>query len=106
MKSEFAFKVFLVTTCLFIVYLYAFLVFSFYVPYVDLILFFGFIWAFVRGKEKEYISAHYLCGTAVLVILYFLLCMIFGECKKHTINRMLLYLLMMEERQLHRNLYM
>ena len=60
MKSEFAFKVFLVTTCLFIVYLYAFLVFSFYVPYVDLILFFGFIWAFVKAREgEEYISAHY-----------------------------------------------
>ena len=58
MKSEFAFKVFLVTTCLFIVYLYAFLVFSFYVPYVDLILFFGFIWAFVKAREgrKVYIG--------------------------------------------------
>lgn len=80
MKSEFAFKVFLVTTCLFIVYLYAFLVFSFYVPYVDLILFFGFIWAFVKAREgeKSIYRRITLCGTAVLVILYFLLCMIFG----------------------------
>ncbi|ANN30997.1 hypothetical protein A9498_04680 [Bacillus thuringiensis serovar coreanensis] len=73
MKSEFAFKVFLVTTCLFIVYLYAFLVFSFYVPYVDLILFFGFIWPFVKAREgeKSIYRRITLCGTAVLVILYF-----------------------------------
>ncbi|MBJ7987294.1 MULTISPECIES: hypothetical protein [Bacillus] len=73
MKSEFAFKIFLITTCLFIVYVYALLVFSFYVPYVDLILFVGFIWAFVKAREgeKSVYRRITLCGTVLLVILYF-----------------------------------
>lgn len=81
MKSEFAFKVFLVTTCLFIVYLYAFLVFSFYVPYVDLILFFGFIWAFVKAREgrRVYIGALPYAVQLFSLFCTFLSCMIFGE---------------------------
>ncbi|MDM5153532.1 hypothetical protein QUF88_06685 [Bacillus sp. DX1.1] len=71
-NSKFAFKIFLLTCCLFIIYLYISLVFSLYIPYIDLLLLVGFIWSFVEAREGEdgvyrWIT---LCGTVFILIVY------------------------------------
>ncbi len=74
-NSEFAFKIFLITTGLFVVYLYVLLFFFLYVPYIDFILMIGFIWVFIEardGEEGKYREIT-LWGTVVIVILYMVL---------------------------------
>ncbi|MEN1937105.1 hypothetical protein AAIE21_16265 [Paenibacillus sp. 102] len=71
-NSQFAFKIFLLTNCLFIIYLYVSFMFSLYIPYIDLLLFVGFIWSFVEARDGE--DGMYrritLFGTVFILIVY------------------------------------
>ncbi|MGG0186939.1 hypothetical protein [Bacillus rhizoplanae] len=70
--STFAFKLFLITLCLFVIYLFVSFIFSMYIPYVDLLLLVGFVWAFVEARESEDSIYRWitLCGTVFIVIVY------------------------------------
>ncbi|MEH7456394.1 hypothetical protein CON65_20740 [Bacillus pseudomycoides] len=74
-NSEFAFKLFLITSGLFIVYLYVSFLFFLYIPYIDLILLIGFIWSFIKAREGE--EGIYrqitLWGTVFILIVYMLI---------------------------------
>ncbi|MFJ8527644.1 hypothetical protein [Bacillus sp. NPDC094106] len=74
-NSEFAFKLFLITSGLFIVYLYVSFLFFLYIPYIDLILLIGFIWSFIQAREGE--EGIYrqitLWGTVCILIVYMLI---------------------------------
>ncbi|KEK24227.1 hypothetical protein [Bacillus gaemokensis] len=71
-NSEFAFKIFLITSGLFIIYLYVSFLFFLYIPYIDLLLLIGFIWSFVEAREGE--NGIYrqitLWGTVLILIVY------------------------------------
>ncbi|MDC2867652.1 hypothetical protein [Bacillus sp. BP-3] len=70
--SKFAFKIFLITLCLFVIYLYISFIFSMYIPYVDLLLLVGFVWAFVEARECEDSIYHWITvgGSAFILIVY------------------------------------
>ncbi|MGF9964346.1 hypothetical protein [Bacillus rhizoplanae] len=70
--SKFAFKIFLITLCLFVIYLYVSFIFSIYIPYIDLLLLMGFVWAFVEARECEDSLYRWitLFGTVFIVIVY------------------------------------
>lgn len=44
----------------------------FYIPYIDLLILIGFIWAFVEAREGEDGVYRWvtLCGTVLIVMLY------------------------------------
>ncbi|MEI4804413.1 hypothetical protein ACIGHG_24600 [Bacillus sp. NPDC077411] len=70
--GKFAFKIFLIALCLFVIYLFISFIFSMYIPYIDLLLLVGFVWAFVEARECE--DSIYrritLGGTAFILIVY------------------------------------
>ncbi|MGG2016637.1 hypothetical protein [Bacillus sp. S10(2024)] len=70
--SKFAFKIFLITLCLFVIYLYISFIFSMYIPYVDLLLLVGFVWAFVEARECEDSIYRWITvgGSAFILIVY------------------------------------
>ncbi|HDX9578568.1 hypothetical protein M3215_20410 [Bacillus cytotoxicus] len=70
--GKYAFKIFLITLCLFTIYLFISFIFSMYIPYVDLLLLVGFVWAFVeaRGCEDNVYRWITLGGTAFILIVY------------------------------------
>ncbi|WP_410984756.1 hypothetical protein [Bacillus cereus] len=71
-NSQFAFKIFLLTNCLFIIYLYVSFMFDFYITFIDLILLVGFIWSFVEAREGEDGIYRWvtLFGSVFILILY------------------------------------
>ncbi|WP_459500347.1 hypothetical protein [Bacillus sp. C1] len=74
-NSQFAFKIFLLTNCLFIIYLYVLYMFDFYITFIDLVLLVGYIWSFVEAREGE--DGIYrkvtLFGSVFIVIVYMIL---------------------------------
>ncbi|WP_020062489.1 hypothetical protein [Bacillus sp. 123MFChir2] len=70
--GKFAFKIFLITLCLFAIYLFISFIFSMYIPYIDLLLLVGFVWAFVEARECEDSIYRWvtLGGTAFILIVY------------------------------------
>jgi hypothetical protein len=70
--DKFAFKIFLITLFLFVIYLFISFIFSMYIPYIDLLLSVGFIWAFVEARECEDSIYRWvtLCGTVLILIVY------------------------------------
>ncbi|MGG2093647.1 hypothetical protein AB1283_13215 [Bacillus sp. S13(2024)] len=70
--SKFAFAIFLITLCLFVIYLFVSFIFSMYIPYIDLLLLVGFVWAFVEAREcgNDIYRWVTLFGTVFIVIVY------------------------------------
>ncbi|WP_369903640.1 hypothetical protein [Bacillus manliponensis] len=70
--GKFAFKIFLLTVCAFFIYLFISLIFNMYVPYVDLLLFVGFMWAFVEAREADDSKYRWITlgGTVLILVIY------------------------------------
>ena len=70
--GKFAFKIFLITLCLFVIYLFISFIFSMYIPYIDVLLLVGFVWAFVEARvcEDNIYRWVTLGGTAFILIVY------------------------------------
>lgn len=71
-NGRFAFKIFLLTVCAFFIYLFTLLIFDTYVPYVDLLLFVGFMWAFIEAREAEDSIYRWITlgGTVLILVVY------------------------------------
>lgn len=71
-NGKFAFKIFLLTVCVFFIYLFTSLIFYTYIPYVDLLLLIGFIWAFVEARDAEDSIYRWITlgGTILILVIY------------------------------------
>lgn len=74
-NSQFAFKIFLLTNCLFIIYLYVSFMFDFYITFIDLVLLIGFIWSFVEARDGEpgIYRRITMFGSVFILIVYMIL---------------------------------
>lgn len=71
-NGKFAFKIFLLTVCAFFIYLFTSLILYMYIPYMDLLLFIGFMWAFVEAREAEDSIYRWITivGAMLILIIY------------------------------------